>query len=548
MFNPDPSIINTGIVGGGRSCTYYLKKYALYSKDLNNTAPLIYLIDPDWLLSDNNNKDRQKIRIVGVADRNPDSPGMKLAKKLGVSTVNDFQDLYDPGLAIQLIIILSSEEGVLEEIVKTKPGNIRVLSYPMSELFRDAVGVEGRELSVRTREIETILNGIQDFILVISPDRDIIEVNKSFLRQMGLSRKQVIGSKCYDIFQSLNYPCNQSYDFCPLREVAFNKRPRQRVLSRVDHNGERHYIEVTIFPVMERGFEILRFIEISRDITERKKEEEELTLRLETMVQERTRQLKETHSKLIHKDKMASLGVLSASMVHEINNPIAGTLNLIMLLKRIMDEETLTPQNLDQFRRYLDLMETETRRVSGIVSNLLAFSRQSKMEPTPLNLNQLIEKTLLLNSNLLRINNVKVEKRLHHGLPQIIGSEDQLLQVFVNFVSNAAEAMESVAGGTLSIESRYYPVNKRILVSFKDTGIGIPRKNLTKLFEPFFTTKRKGKGLGLGLSLAYGIIEEHGGTISVESEVGKGTTIDVELPLKKNPTDHAKEGSPHVRG
>lgn len=533
MLDTDPSIINIGIAGGGRSCAYYLKKYALHLKGQDNTAPLVYIVDPGWLFFDSHHNGQPRVRIAGVADPDPDGPGMVLARELGLTTLSDFQGLYDPRLAIQLIVILTPRQGVLESIVKTKPENIRVLSYPMTQLFWDAIGLEKRKLSVRTKEMETILNGIQDFILVISPARDIIEVNKAFLRQMGLTREQVIGRKCYEIFQSLNYPCSESNDYCPLKEVALNKRPRQRVLSRVDHNGERHYIEVTIFPVIERNFEISRFIEISRDITGRKKEEEEITRRLEMMVEERTQQLNETHAKLIHKDKMASLGVLSASVVHEINNPIAGTLNLIMLMKRIINEETLCQDHLDSFRHYLDLMETENRRVSGIVSNLLAFSRQSKMELTKLNLNQLIEKTLLLNSNLLRINGVKVEKRLYPDLPEIIGSEDQLLQVFVNFVSNAAEAMEPAGGGTLSIESEYHPKINRLLVRFRDTGIGIPRKNLPRLFEPFFTTKRKGKGVGLGLSLAYGIIEEHGGAINVESEVGKGTAIQVELPLRK---------------
>jgi len=244
--------------------------------------------------------------------------------------------------------------------------------------------------------------------------------------------------------------------------------------------------------------------------------------------------LEETHAKLLHQDKMASLGKLSASVVHEINNPIAGILNLIMLIKRIIDEGPVRQDDLDKFSRYLNLMDTETRRISRIVSNLLAFSRQSKMELKYVDLNRLIEKTLFLNSNLLKISSVKVEKRLDPDLPEFMGSEDQLQQVFMNMISNAAETIEATGEGTLTIETEHFYDEGKVIIKFKDTGLGIPRENLSKLFEPFFTTKKKGKGVGLGLSVAYGIIEGHGGSIRVESKVLKGTIFEVELPLKQS--------------
>jgi len=302
-------------------------------------------------------------------------------------------------------------------------------------------------------------------------------------------------------------------------------------MTRFNHNGERRYIEITIFPIWEKDGEISRFIEISRDITERKKEEEEITRRLEQMVEERTRQLKKTHNELIQQSKMASLGKLAASVVHEINNPNAGILNLILLIKRIVNEGPVNQKEMDQFVRYLDLMETETRRISRIVSNLLTFSRQSRLKPKHVNINRLIEKTLLLNSNLLKLNRSKVKKHFDRNLPDYFGSEDQLQQVFMNFVSNAAEAMES-CGGTLTLTTSYSAENDKITISFKDTGVGIPDENLSKLFEPFFTTKKKGKGVGLGLSVAYGIIKEHSGAINVKSNKESGATFTIEIPLK----------------
>ncbi|MGD8756348.1 MAG: ATP-binding protein, partial [Desulfobacterales bacterium] len=203
-----------------------------------------------------------------------------------------------------------------------------------------------------------------------------------------------------------------------------------------------------------------------------------------------------------------------------------------MLMKRIVEEDTINTAQIDQFNQYLTLMETETRRTSRIVSNLLAFARQSKLELKSVNLNRLIEKTLFLNANLLKISSVKVETRLDPDLPDMIGSEDQLQQVFMNLVSNAAEAMESKGGGRLLIETQHSLREDKLLVDFKDTGVGVPEKDLSKLFEPFYTTKKKGKGVGLGLSVAYGIIQEHGGSIYVESHAGEGTHFNVKLPLK----------------
>jgi len=195
--------------------------------------------------------------------------------------------------------------------------------------------------------------------------------------------------------------------------------------------------------------------------------------------------------------------------------------------------------------QYLDLMETETRRTSRIVSNLLAFSRQSRMELKKINLNQLIEKTLILNSNLLTIEGAKIEKKLSSNLPDLVGTEDQLLQVFMNIVSNAAEAIETAGGGILRIETCQSPKNGSVTAIFRDTGIGIPRENMAKLFEPFFTTKKKGKGVGLGLSVAYGIIEEHGGTIDVTSSKKKGTTFTIKLPLNPSPITTDSNGGLH---
>jgi len=503
------SVINIALVGGGEFSREVLEKTIFESPVGGVRAPIIAVVDPD-----------------------PKTEAMALAAELGLLTFSDYHELYDPKYSIHLIIVLSSDQHIFEEILKSRPIHIRLLSYQVFKVFWEAIGFQERKLRERTKEMETILNGIQDFISVITPDMAIEEVNDAFLKQMKCSRQEVIGRKCHEVFQSIENRCNCETVACPLDEVIRNKRHVQQVMTRTGKGGRQTHFEINIYPIREKDGKISKFIEISRDITARLKEEEEITRRLEQMVEERTRQLEETHAKLIHKDKMASLGKLSASVVHEINNPIAGILNLSLLMKRIIEEDDLKKNEIEQFCQYLTLMETETRRIGRIVSNLLAFSRQSKMEPKRVDVNQLIEQTLILNSNLLKINGVKVEKQLAADLPDLIGSQDQLQQVMMNIVSNAAEAVEATGGGVLRIETRHSLSDDRIYVTFKDTGVGIPQENFSKLFEPFFTTKKKGKGVGLGLSVAYGIVREHGGTINVKSEVGKGTTFELELPRK----------------
>jgi PAS domain S-box-containing protein len=512
------SIIHIGLVGGSEFCAELLKKTTAVFEQDEIHAP-----------------------FTAVADPNPASPGMALAGQLGLLTFTDYHQLYDPRYSIDLIIILTPDEEILRDILQTRPERIRILSYPVFQIFWKAIGNEERKLRERTQEMETILNGIRDFILVIDPDMTILEANESFLQKMGYSHENVVGKKCYEVYHSDSQSCDRWRDACPLQEVVRNQSQARKLQKRVMPNGEIRFYEASIYPVWAKSGKILKFIHISRDVTEHRREEEEITRRLEQMVAERTRQLTETHQKLLHQDKMASLGKLSAAVVHEINNPIAGILNLIMLIKRILNEQSLDAKALEQFKHYLNLMDTETRRTSRIVGNLLAFARQSKMEMKPVDINRLVEEILLLTTSLLKIANVKVETRLDPELPKLIGSADQLQQVFMNLVSNAAQAMEPKEGGVLVIETRRSSKDGHVLIRVQDTGVGIPEEHMPRLFEPFFTT-RKGKGVGLGLSVVYGIVQEHGGSIEVTSHVGEGTTFSVKLPIQPMSAKRKTEG------
>ncbi len=523
MPHRKPSIVNIALVGGGNLCKEVLKKTTFDLAHDNANAPVLAVADPDT-----------------------GSPGMLQAEDFGLLTFRDYHDLYDRRYNIDLIILLTPDENILEDILATRPSRIRIMAFNVFAVFWKALYAEEHKLRKRNEEIETILNGIQDYIMVISPEMDIIEVNDAYLNKMRYSRKDVIGRKCHEIYQRLIYPCDESEYDCPLGDVVRNKRPCRQIRTRMGPDGDLLHIEVSVYPVWEKDGKISKFIHISRDITQQKLEEEEITRRLEHMVEERTRQLKETHEKLLHQDKMSSLGKLSASVVHEVNNPIAGILNLTILMKRIIEEEALDRNtNLEAFLHYLGLMETETRRISRIVTNLLAFSRESKMEFKKVDLNRLIDKTLFLNANLLKLNGVKVKKHYHPDLPEIIGSEDCLQQVFMNIISNAAENIEADKGGVLSVKTRFLKKFDKVSVSFEDTGTAIPKADVSKIFEPFFTTKKKGKGVGLGLSVAYGLVREHSGTIYVRPGEKRGNIFTVRLPLNQPTANPDRHGGFH---
>jgi len=255
----------------------------------------------------------------------------------------------------------------------------------------------------------------------------------------------------------------------------------------------------------------------------------EFTQKLETKVEERTLQLKAAQKKLMHSDRLASLGQLSASVAHEINNPIAGVLNLSMLLQRMLKDDGVPPGRIEEFRKYLGQVVSETTRVGRIVSDLLAFSRRSKPQRVPADLNKIVRMTLSLVQHKMKLSNVTVEQLLCESLPAAACDASQIQQVVLNLVLNAAEATQSKSERRVTVSTERCGSEVRLVVA--DNGEGIQPENLTKIFDPFFTTKSEGKGVGLGLAVSYGIIQAHGGDIEVKSEAGEGATFIVTLPI-----------------
>lgn len=262
---------------------------------------------------------------------------------------------------------------------------------------------------------------------------------------------------------------------------------------------------------------------------------------LEDKVQERTQQLQTAQRKLIQTDRLASLGQLAASVAHEINNPVSGVLNLSMLLERLMANGAFPPGREAEFRKYLGLISTETARVGRIVSDLLSFSRRSKPQRAPADLNKLIRTTVNLAQHKLKLLSTEIILDLQETLPQIECDSSQMQQVVLNLVLNGAQAMQPKGGGTLSIRTRLVDQGTNAELSVQDTGEGIAPGNISKIFDPFFTTKADGKGVGLGLAVLYGIVKAHDGEVEVTSQRNVGTTFTITLPLK------SRKGDPELR-
>lgn len=289
--------------------------------------------------------------------------------------------------------------------------------------------------------------------------------------------------------------------------------------------------------------ELAHSFNLMRDrLKEAMDEVNQFTQSLESKVEERTRELQLVHQKLEQSDRLASLGRLSASVAHEINNPLSGVLNLATVMERVVTDDGIPHHRVNEFRGYLGMVIRETRRIAGIVSDLLLFSRGSRPAPRSADLNQLVLATLSLVDH--KLHQLGVEVRFDQGedLPHLLCDETQIRQVVLNLVLNAAEATQSRPHGRVTIRTRTDLDRSTVVLEVCDNGEGISPDHLSRIFEPFFTTKDEGKGVGLGLAVVYGIIQGHGGEIEVSSIYGEGATFIVTLPSA------ARAGLPLHRG
>lgn len=279
------------------------------------------------------------------------------------------------------------------------------------------------------------------------------------------------------------------------------------------------------------------FNRMAEDLSRMQAELTEGSKNLEQKVAEKTSELRAVQGQVLHMEKMSSLGKLSATVAHEINNPIGGILTYSRLIERELADQPVDPETHKELDRYLHLVQQECVRCGKIVQNLLSFARRTGTELETTDLNQVVENSLMLVRHHLEINGVELRTELLKADTEIVADPGQLQQALVALFVNAAEAMPG--GGELDVRLRGGP--EEIEIRVRDAGVGIEPEDLRQVFEPFFSTKTNESGVGLGLAVVYGIVHRHGGTIEIDSVVGGGTTVRVRLP-RTPPADATEDG------
>ncbi len=273
------------------------------------------------------------------------------------------------------------------------------------------------------------------------------------------------------------------------------------------------------------------FNQMTENLKKALNEIKELNENLNVRIEEKTVQLKQIYDHVNHIERIASLGKLAATVAHELNNPLEGILTYSKLIIKKLKQNPNGES--DKLVQYLELIANESERCGKIVKNLLLFSRSTEANITTNDLVNIIERSIMLINHHLQLNNITLEKDFCCTYLEFDCDKNQIQQALIALLLNAIEAMPD--GGKLRIELKC--MNSHINLSIIDTGIGIPKENMSKIFEPFFSTKAEGKGTGLGLSVVYGIVKRHNGMIKIDSEVNRGTKFTVVFP-KKQITDY----------
>lgn len=276
---------------------------------------------------------------------------------------------------------------------------------------------------------------------------------------------------------------------------------------------------------------------MGRMLQEYKDEIETWNRTLQERVEAKTRALESAQAQLVQSSKMSAVGQLGAGIAHELNNPLAGVVGQATLLRRRLFKLELAEEDRKRLEGYLEHIERESSRCREIIHGLLSFSQATTGGTDTLNLNESIERILLLVQNGARSSGVEISADLADDLPCVEANEQQVQQALMHLLTNAFQAMPD--GGTAFVATR--PTEDGIAITVGDTGRGIDPEHIDRIFDPFFTTKDVWQNTGLGLAVCYSIVESHGGRIEVESEVGRGTTFTIRLPRVGRPAEPPRD-------
>lgn len=368
-----------------------------------------------------------------------------------------------------------------------------------------------RQLEEAVAYLERLVESSMDGILGCDADGKVVTFNRSMERMLGIERAAVQHQATLERFFTPAAYQRFMGDLAGATHGGVNRLMLYETSLQNDH-GQAVPVQLSASVLTEDG-RAAGLVCFFRDLR-----------RIHRLQQEMADQ-----ARLLHQDKMMSLGRLAASVAHEINNPLSGILNYIRLMQRTFAKGPLPEETHNRFAGHLDIIETETARCSAIVSSLLTFSRRSPIAVEDVSLNAVMDRSIVLARHRLELAKIDLATQIADPLPTVRGDANQLQQCLLNLIFNAVDAMPD--GGTLTLQAAMDETRGFVVIGVTDTGNGIPQEAMGHIFEPFFTTKQDGHGIGLGLSTTYGIIERHGGSLSASSRSGQGTTFEIRLPV-----------------
>jgi len=426
----------------------------------------------------------------------------------------------EPCVTCPVTFVKKTDHYVLRKISKKSTKATCIYAYPLNDDKLSEKAIVVLDFNPEAYDIKddrgtapdvflrNLVSSAVDGIIASDMTGKVILFNKAASKITGYSKKEAI--------ETLNieniYPNGDAKEI--MRNLRIEKYGGKGILKRykqtcLKKNGEYSPISLTASIIYEGEKEVAT-MGFFHDLSE--------TIRME-------KELKKTQNQLLQAEKMSSLGQLSAGVAHQLNNPLGG---ITLFSQLMLEEHDLSESARTDIKR----IKKEAERCRLIVKELLEFSRQTKKEIKPYDINALIKRTLFLLKNQALFQNIEIITDFTEDFTEAYADVQQLNHVFMNIILNAADAMEG--SGTLTIKTSFIIKTSTILIEISDTGPGFKDNVLKNIFEPFFTTKEEGKGTGLGLSMAYGIIENHNGKLSAKNNRNEGATFFIELPTKQS--------------
>ncbi|MFH0799664.1 MAG: PAS domain S-box protein [Pseudomonadota bacterium] len=415
-------------------------------------------------------------------------------------------------------------------------GTLHVVDFSLKPV-KDEAGVvilmvpEGRDITERKKieealreskeRLKNIIASAQDAIMTMDNSGNIVGWNRAAEKIFGYSEKEVRGKELHYLLAPERYHGAYRKAFPHFQKTGKGAAVGKTLeLAAVRRDGAEFPIELSLSAFQIEGRWCA--MGIMRDITARKKQEKEL--------KSAYLKLSEAQARMVLSAKMAALGVMVSGVAHEISNPLCVISGEAQMLSESKNKElSSTAKTITE----------QAERILGVVQKISDFSRPKKIEPKPLDVNEIAKGSIAILRRRFKPAGIKIADKFARGIPKFLGDKNQIQEVLSNIMQNAVDAMgekgtltvrtcgEKVAEAEAKSKGKFEAGQRVVIVEIKDTGKGMAEKVLRRIFEPFFTTKPK--GVGLGLSICYGIIDNHGGVIEAESRLGKGSTFRVKL-------------------